>query len=111
MFAQEGCETIRRILATEVTLSNASDGAENTDRRLRPRKQSGQRVWADPGGVLPVVDCRIIDISDDGAQVRPLHGGPLPQQFILQCDSSSILGVADVVWREGPVVGIRFVRD
>jgi hypothetical protein len=91
-------------------MSQGSDDADAAERRRKPRKPSGQRVWADPGGVLAVVDCRIIDINDDGAQVRPLRGGPLPQQFVLQSDSSSILGVADVVWREGPIVGVKFIR-
>jgi hypothetical protein len=86
------------------------DGTKVTERRAKPRRASGARVWADPGGVLPAVDCKIIDISEEGAQVAPLSGNPLPDKFLLQMEPTRILGEADVVWREGARVGVRFSK-
>ena len=86
------------------------DGTKQSDRRTKPRRASGARVWADPGGVLPAIDCQIVDISEDGAQVAPLNGGPLPDKFVLQVEPTRILGEADVVWREGARVGVHFAK-
>ena len=86
------------------------DGTKVTERRAKPRRAGGTRVWADPGGVLPAVDCQIIDITEEGAQVAPLGGNPLPDKFLLQVESTRILGQAEVVWREGARVGVQFAK-
>jgi hypothetical protein len=91
-------------------LDNPNDGPKVDERRQKPRKPSGARVWADPGGVLPVVDCKIIDITDDGAQVAALSGRRLPDVFILQHEATRILGEAHVVWRNGNNVGVRLIK-
>ena len=79
------------------------------DRRNRARRPVQLAVWADPGGILPVIDCKVIDISEDGAQVVPLRGKELPDAFALQVDSSRIVGEAHVVWRGDHSVGVKFV--
>ena len=86
------------------------DGPKSIERREKPRKSSGSQVWADPGGVLPVVDCKILDISEDGAQVAALNGRPLPESFILQHEAQRILGEAHVMWRNGASVGVKIIR-
>jgi len=86
------------------------DGTKETERRSKPRRASGARVWADPGGVLPARDCKIIDINEEGAQVAALSGDPLPDKFLLQVESTRILGQAEVVWREGARVGVLFAK-
>ena len=86
------------------------DGTKGAERRAKPRRASGARVWADPGGVLPAVDCKIIDISEQGAQVASLSGDRLPDKFLLQIDATRILGEVDVVWREGARVGVQFAK-
>jgi hypothetical protein len=43
------------------------------NRRLEARKPKRVRAWADPGGVAPVVDCVIVDISKDGARVKSVN--------------------------------------
>jgi hypothetical protein len=91
-------------------LDNAYDGTKYTDRRGQPRRHSGASVWADPGGVLPVIDCKIVDISADGAMVRSMRGGPLPDRFILQHEAGNVLGEAEVMWREGSVAGVKLDR-
>ena len=81
------------------------------DRRLKPRRPAVMRVWADPGGVLPVIDCQVIDISDTGAKVAAVKDIVLPDQFILQVNASRILGEAHVVRRTEHFVGVEFRKS
>jgi hypothetical protein len=82
---------------------------DKVERRRRTRRHAVSPAWADPGGVLPVIDCKILDLSEDGARVFEPPGMELPDQFQLQIDSSRILGSAEVVWRGGSQVGVRFL--
>ena len=55
---------------------------------------------------MPVVDCQILDISDGGAQVRPVKiDVEMPDAFTLQIDASRSLGEVNVVWRGERSVG------
>lgn len=80
------------------------------ERRKSVRRPSRARVWADPGGVAPVVDCVIVDISEEGAAVTAVAGAELPDAFQLQVDSSTPLGQAEVVWRRGNAVGVKLAK-
>ncbi|MGO9742725.1 MAG: hypothetical protein ACLPN5_14685 [Roseiarcus sp.] len=88
-------------------MSKEYDGTRATDRRNKPRRSSSARVWADPGGVVPAIDCKLVDVSDRGAKVAPMHGRELPEQFSLELEPTRSLGEAKVVWREGSVVGVQ----
>ena len=92
-------------------MDSAYNGSKETDRRKSGRRASGVHIWADPGGVLPVIDCKILDISEDGAMVRATHGGALPDRFLLQQETFSVLGKAEVIWRNGNIVGIKLERQ
>lgn len=92
-------------------MSQHYDGSKASDRRVKSRRPSGVHVWADPGGVLPAIDCRVVNISENGAQVAAVNGLPLPDRFQLQVDSTRILGEAEVVWRNGAVAGVRLKRS
>ena len=92
-------------------MDSAYDGSKDTDRRKTERRPSGVRIWADPGGVLPVIDCKILDISDEGAMVRASHGGALPDRFLLQHETFNVLGTAQVIWRNGNIVGVTIERQ
>ena len=80
------------------------------DRRRKPRKPTRIRAWADPGGVAPVADCVIVDMSEEGAQVAPLHGAKLPDSFSLQLDPKNKMADAKVMWRGEASVGVKFVK-
>ena len=80
------------------------------ERRIKGRRLVNSLAWADPGGVLPVIDCKIIDLSEEGARVATLAGVDMPEIFQLQIDSSRVLGPAEVVWRTHNQVGVRFLR-
>jgi hypothetical protein len=82
---------------------------EQSDRRTQRRRAINSPAWADPGGILPVIDCRLVDFTDDGARVVAPPGVDMPAIFQLQIDSSRILGAAEVIWREHNHVGVRFL--
>ena len=82
---------------------------EHPERRVRQRKSLNSPAWADPGGILPVIDCKIIDVSDEGARIIAPSGIDIPEIFQLQIDSKRILGAAEVVWREQNLVGVKFL--
>ena len=81
------------------------------DRRKNRRRATRVRAWADPGGIAPVVDCVIVDVSEDGASVVSVTGVDLPDSFELQLDARSKMGRAEVAWREGAAVGVRLDKS
>jgi len=81
----------------------------HVERRQRTRRSQVSSAWADPGGILPVIDCRIVDVSDGGARVTAAPGVEIPDVFQLQIDSHRILGAAEVVWRGPRQVGVKFL--
>lgn len=91
-------------------MSEEYDGSKDSNRRTRLRRPANLRVWADPGGVLPVIDCRIVNMNEDGAQVIGPRDAPLPERFMLQMDSCRVVGEAHVVWRRDDIVGVRFAK-
>jgi hypothetical protein len=88
----------------------AQEHAEhNVERRRRERRPTHSPAWADPGGILPVIDCKILDLSDGGARVSSALGVEIPDLFQLQIDSQRILGSVEVVWRGYRQVGVKFL--
>lgn len=83
---------------------------QGAERRRSARRPARTRVWADPGGVAPVVDCVILDVSDDGAGALMIGGADLPATFQLQADSSTPVAEANVVWRRGNTVGVTLTK-
>lgn len=80
------------------------------ERRLRNRRPLNSPAWADPGGILPVIDCKILDLSEDGAKIAVQGNTELPEVFALQIDNSRVLGEARVVWRTETAVGVKLSR-
>lgn len=80
------------------------------DRRKKSRRAARTRAWADPGGIAPVVDCLIVDVSEGGASVAALNGAEMPDSFLLQVDTANAVGEAKVVWRKGNAVGVQLAR-
>ncbi len=91
---------------------NQRDENENENRRSVPRRrESTMRVWADPGGVLPVIDCKVLDRSEGGARLAVVKGSALPDKFILKIDATRVVGEAQVVWRDEASVGVKLLKD
>ena len=83
--------------------------SDEVERRAHARKTIHTPACADPGGILPVIDCRIVDLSKDGAKLVAPPDADMPEIFHLQIDSSRMLGAAEVVWRGQNQVGVRFL--
>ncbi len=83
---------------------------KDRDRRKKGRRATRRRAWADPGGIAPVVDCVIVDVSEEGASVAALNGAELPDTFHLQLDNANAVGQANVVWRKGNAVGVKLAN-
>ena len=83
---------------------------QNGERRRRSRRPAQSPAWADPGGILPVIDCKIVDLSEGGARIAAAPGVEIPDTFQLQIDNSRILGPAEVVWRNHTHIGVRFLN-
>ena len=84
--------------------------ADEADRRVGKRRAVNVSAWADPGGVWPVIDCRIIDLTPDGARVTAASGAELPDVFQLRADSTRVIGAVEVKWRRGNQVGVKFLE-
>ena len=80
---------------------------EGRNRRRHPRRRTRVRAWADPGGVAPVYDCVVLDVSEGGASVVSVTGVDLPDSFELQLDAHRSMGKAEVAWRDGAAVGVK----
>ena len=80
------------------------------DRRVGKRRATNLSAWADPGGAWPVIDCRILDLTPEGARVASATGHELPDVFQLRADSTRVIGAVEVVWRHANQVGVRFVE-
>ena len=80
---------------------------EGRNRRRHPRRRTRMRAWADPGGVAPVYDCVVLDVSEGGASLMSVTGAELPDRFELQLDTHSKIGQAEVTWRNGAAVGVK----
>ena len=91
-------------------MDDIEDFTGGKNRRHKDRRFENTRAWADPGGVLPVVDCQILDISEGGAHVRPVKDVDMPDAFTLQIDASRNLGEVNVVWRGERSVGVKFAK-
>ena len=84
---------------------------EGRNRRRHPRRRARTRAWADPGGVAPVVDCVVLDVSEGGASVVSVTGADLPDAFELQLDTRRTMGKAKVAWRSGVAVGVKLDKS
>ena len=79
------------------------------DQRHSERKPSRLRIWADPGGVAPAMDCTVVDISESGARVAHAKGTILPDRFSLLHDGNTKMADVEVVWRSEGFTGVKFI--
>ena len=89
------------------------DGSKASDRRIATRRQSGAHVWADPGGVMPAIDCRIIDISETGAKLTvegSVEGLHLKEFFLLLSSTGLAYRRCELSWVNGDQIGVNFIK-
>jgi hypothetical protein len=63
------------------------------------------------GGVAPVVDCVMLDVSEGGASLTSVSGAELPDRLDLQLDTHSKIGRAEVAWRNGAAVVVKLDKS
>jgi hypothetical protein len=64
-----------------------------------------------PGGCLPSLRCVIVDLSQFSASINVL-GATVPDKFVLSLNpNSTVTRDCEVIWREGLMVGVRFVAN
>lgn len=80
---------------------------EGQDRRERPRSSTSLTARIFPGNV----ECTIMDISSRGMGLRLELPTPLPDLFVLVEWQTGEAHEAEVVWAQGPEVGIRIFRS
>ena len=78
------------------------------ERRRRIRRAVKARVVASANGGQPG-PCELVDMTADGARVATAPGSATPANFDLRIDDLRRLGEAEVVWRKGDEVGVRFL--
>jgi len=82
----------------------------SVDRRNNPRRRalkSGLIVYR--GGNC-TMGCRVLDSSDTGASLMPADIMMCPKEFVLK-PSVGASRSCEVVWRQGEVIGVRYLRD
>jgi hypothetical protein len=79
------------------------------EKRRRRRVRTRRTAWIDVGGNAKPSRCVLWDISEGGARLAPAHASKLPDTFTLILDKMTAHRCR-VVWRKGPLVGVRYLR-
>ncbi len=74
-------------------------------RRLRARRAASVNL----GDNSKPIRCVLWDHSQDGARLAPAYASKLPDAFTLILDKTTAHRCR-VVWRKGPLLGVRFLR-
>jgi hypothetical protein len=78
------------------------------EKRRRRRVRTRRAAWIDVGGDAKPVRCVLWDVSESGARLAPAQADKLPDIFTLILDKTTAHRCR-VVWRKGPLVGVRFL--
>lgn len=65
-------------------------------------------AWIDVGGNAKPTRCVLWDVSEGGARLAPAQASKLPDIFTLILDKTTAHRCS-VVWRKGPLVGVRYL--
>lgn len=85
------------------------DGAERRHaERRRTRLRSGKLVNL-RGRFL--IDCQLHDVAKGGAKIRVADPLGVPNRFFLFDDQHEQALIAEVIWREGSELGLKFCTD
>jgi hypothetical protein len=86
----------------------ASDQPPEIERRTYLRRKANVRAWVDPGGVQPVMDSVVAEMTK--ACARRLEPEPhrLSDSFHMKLKGTSRSIAAHVIWRTPSIVAVRF---
>lgn len=68
----------------------------------------GKIIVNPPSGTL---DVKIRELSEKGAKLEILAATPLPERFALIVVADGTVTPAEVMWRKGSLIGVRFCGD
>ena len=78
--------------------------------RKHRRQELHYRAYVDLCDGMPVRSCRLVDVSEHGAQLTMASAADLPDQFVLLlAESGKVRRRCLVVWRSEKQLGVRFV--
>lgn len=77
------------------------------ERRTGPRRRSTANAWVSATG-FGTARCRLINLSDDGAQITAPPGLRVGNRVTLTL-RARIKRRASVVWVEADIIGLRFI--
>lgn len=83
------------------------DRSSKLERRaLDRRKMLGSGVVSFAGGSC-AMDCVVLDLSEDGARIRPADALTCPDEFLLATKGGGRVA-CEVIWRRNDLIGVRF---
>ena len=82
----------------------------SSDKRASPRKAIKRPAYLYTRDGWPVGNCITVDISTTGAKLSLLTCEELPTEFLISFSASgTVRRSCKLVWRNGDVIGVRFV--
>jgi hypothetical protein len=79
-------------------------------RKTRPaRRRTNQPAWITVDGGFATRQCTLIDISEGGARLRVEDPQFVKREFQLKLERSSPGRACKIAWKNGDVIGIKFV--
>ena len=79
-------------------------------RKTRPaRRRTNQPAWITVDGGFAARQCTVIDISEGGARLRVEDPQFVKREFQLKLERSSPGRACKIAWKNGDVIGIKFV--
>lgn len=80
-------------------------------KKTRPsRRKAGQQAWLVTDGSFALQACTVVDLSDDGAQIKVEQSDRLPKHFNLTFSRASRAGRrCEIRWKRGRSIGVKFL--
>jgi len=79
-------------------------------RKTRPaRRRTNQPAWITVDGGFATRQCTLIDISEGGARLRVEDPQFVKRELQLKLERSSPGRACKIAWKNGDVIGIKFV--
>jgi hypothetical protein len=79
------------------------------ERRVEPRRRSSVSAWVSATG-FGTARCRLLDLSDEGAQITAPIGLRVGDRVNLTLTSAGKRR-AYVMWVEADIIGLRFITE
>jgi hypothetical protein len=77
--------------------------------RQEPREKIDRPAWISIGGSLPLLNCTLIDISDNGARLALSGNAELPEKFSLWLSRHGHPRyTCRIVWSGQKTIGVQF---